>query len=63
MLDLDHDGILDATDFAVFVNTADNRPLTAADFPDDGFNIELATASGDSVLGTAVRDSLKGPSR
>ncbi|MCA3424319.1 MAG: hypothetical protein INF81_15310 [Roseomonas sp.] len=60
VLDLDHDGILDATDFAVFVNTADNQPLTAADFPDDGFNIELATASGDSILGTAVRDSLNG---
>ena len=59
-LDLDHDGILDATDFAVFVNTADNQPLTAADFPTDGFDIELATASGDSIFGTAVRDSLNG---
>ncbi|NBQ76084.1 MAG: calcium-binding protein, partial [Acetobacteraceae bacterium] len=56
----DLDGTLDATDFAVFVDTADNQPLTAADFPEDGFDFQFATAGNDSVLGLAAADLLNG---
>lgn len=59
-MDLDHDGILDATDFAVFVNTTDNQPLSAADFPDDGFDFQFATVGDDSMLGQAIQDRLNG---
>ena len=59
-MDLDLDGVLDATDFAVFVDTADNQPLTAADFPEDGFDFQYATAGNDSVLGVAAADLLHG---
>jgi Ca2+-binding RTX toxin-like protein len=59
-MDLDHDGILDATDFAVSVNTTDNQPVTAADFPFEGFDFQFATAGNDSVLGVAAADLLNG---
>ena len=59
-MDLDHDGILDATDFAVFVNTIDNQPLTAADLPFEGFEFQFATAGDDSVLGQVTQDLLNG---
>jgi Ca2+-binding RTX toxin-like protein len=59
-MDLNQNGTLDATDFAVFVDTADNQPLTAADFPDEGFDFQIATSGDDSVPGIAAQDLLNG---
>ncbi|MFN7308651.1 MAG: hypothetical protein ACK5TQ_19045, partial [Acetobacteraceae bacterium] len=59
-MDLNLDGTLDATDFAVFVDTADNQPLTASDFPNEGFSFQFATGGNDSVLGVAAADLLNG---
>ncbi len=59
-MDLNRNGTLDTTDFAVFVDTADNQPLTAADFPDEGFEFQIATSGDDSVVGIATQDLLNG---
>jgi Ca2+-binding RTX toxin-like protein len=59
-MDLDLNGTLDATDFAIFVETPDDQPLTAADFPEDGFDFQFGTAGNDSILGVAAADLLNG---
>jgi Ca2+-binding RTX toxin-like protein len=59
-MDLDRDGILDSTDFAVFVDTVDNQPLTAADFPFDGFEFAYATVLADVMMGQAGKDLMYG---
>ena len=55
--DLDRDGILDATDLAVFVNTTDNQPITATDFVTGTFTDETGGSMA-TITGTNGNDTV-----
>ena len=59
VLDLDRDGVLDANDVAIFVNTADDAGLQESDFVTGIFTDPL-TAGNESLLGTNAADTING---
>ena len=57
VLDLNRDGVLNTSDFAVFVNTADNAALTQNDFIAGTFIVGL-TSGNDTFNGTAGAETV-----